>query len=98
MTPSDIKACEAHEYERAAKNEELERKIDAMLPDEIATVAKFPRTWIGNHEEDPTESLAKVFGHTATHWDNPAEIGRFVKGFLGHQIDGVLAARIERQE
>ena len=98
MDRIDVKECEAHEDEREAKNEELERKIDAMLPDEIAAITKNASKWVMDHEEDTAQSLSILYRFAAQYWNDPAQIGHFVKTFLGYQIDGVLAARIERQE
>ena len=98
MTPSDIKACEAHEDERAAKNEEFERKIDAMLPDEIAEIAKNASKWVCDQEEDPGGSLAVIYRQAAQQWNAPEQIGYFVKAFLDGKMTGILAARIERKE
>ena len=98
MNRIDVKECEAHEDERDIANRELERKIDAMLPDEIAAITKDASKWVMDHEEDTAQSLSILYRFAAQYWNDPAEIGRFVKTFLGYQIDGVLAARIERQE
>ena len=98
MTPSDIKACELHYERRMKKAERLQRKIDAMLPDEIALIAKNPTKWVMDNEEDPTESLAFIYQFAAQYWKDPAQTGDFVKAFLDAKITGVLVVRIERQE
>ena len=80
------------------KAERLQRKIDAMLPDEIALIAKTPTKWVMDNEEDPTESLAFIYQFAAQYWKDPAQTGDFVKAFLDAKITGVLVAKIESQE
>ena len=98
MTPSDIKACELHYERRMKKAERLQRKIDTMLPDEIALIAKNPTKWVMDNEEDPSESLVVIYRQAAQQWNAPEQIGYFVKAFLDGKMTGVLEARIERKE
>ena len=96
MTRSEIESCADKLGADEKFFEEQQKRLDAMLPDEIAAIAKDASQWIVDEVSDPTKDLAAIYRHAAQYWNSPEQIGVFVKYFLDMRVTSVLEARLRK--
>ena len=97
-TPADQEACANQIGAQEIYWEVWQKEMAIRFPDELAKIAKDASQWIVDEENDPTESLADIYLQAALYWDEPEQIGEYVKAFLDGKITSVLEWRIENGE